>query len=82
LAGTLIFFIRWQDRWYEAHANEEFRFKRLDLDVDGASWLVEMMLEWRGVEGPISRVTLSTISRTGFLIEYRPVRCRRILPRI
>jgi hypothetical protein len=47
-AGTAIYFIRWQDRWSQVHADEEFRLKRLDLDVDRASWLVEVLLEWRG----------------------------------
>ena len=46
-----MYFIRWQDRWAQEHADEEFRLKRLDLDVDRASWLVEMMLEWRGEQG-------------------------------
>jgi hypothetical protein len=51
LAGAIIFYIRWQDRWSDLHAAEEFRLKRLDLDVDRASWLVEVMLEWRGEAG-------------------------------
>jgi hypothetical protein len=50
-AGAAIYFIRWQDRWSQTHADEEFRLKRLDLDVDRASWLVEVLLEWRGDEG-------------------------------
>ena len=27
---------------------KEFRLKRLDLDIDRASWLVELALEWQG----------------------------------
>jgi hypothetical protein len=50
-AGAAIYFIRWQDRWSQIHADEEFRLKRLDLDVDRASWLVEVLLEWRGEDG-------------------------------
>lgn len=50
-AGATVYFIRWQDRWSQIHADEEFRLKRLDLDVDRASWLVEVLLEWRGEEG-------------------------------
>ena len=50
-AGSIIYFIRWQDRWSQTHADEEFRLKRLDLDVDRASWLVEVLLEWRGENG-------------------------------
>ncbi|MBS1831008.1 MAG: hypothetical protein JST93_37290 [Acidobacteria bacterium] len=44
--ASAIFYIRWMDRWAQNHADEEFRLKRLDLDIDRASWLVEMLLEW------------------------------------
>ena len=50
-AATTVYFIRWQDRWSQIFADEEFKFKRLDLDVDRASWLVEVLLEWRGADG-------------------------------
>jgi hypothetical protein len=43
----LIYFIRWQDRWAQTHADEEFRLKRLELDSVRASWLVEVLLEWQ-----------------------------------
>ncbi|WP_269540454.1 hypothetical protein [Cerasicoccus fimbriatus] len=43
----LIYYIRWNDRWSEAHASEEFRLKRILLDIDRASWVVELALEWR-----------------------------------
>lgn len=49
--GSAIYLIRWQDRWAQSHAEEEFRLKRLDLDTDRASWLVEMILEWRTATG-------------------------------
>jgi hypothetical protein len=45
-ASSVVFYIRWQDRWSNAHAAEEFRLKRFDLDLARASWLVEVMLEW------------------------------------
>lgn len=46
LGSSMIFFIRWQDRWSSAHADEEFRLKRFALDVARADWLVEVILEW------------------------------------
>ncbi|MBA2434065.1 MAG: hypothetical protein H0V54_03085 [Chthoniobacterales bacterium] len=51
LIATIVFYIRWNDRWFRSHADEEFRLKRLDLDVDRASWVVEMALEWKDEEG-------------------------------
>ena len=51
LAATLIWYIRWNDQWFREHAEEEFRLKRLDLDVDRASWIVEMALEFKDEKG-------------------------------
>ncbi len=47
-AGAVFtFLIRMQQRWFQRHADEEFRLKRLDLDIDRATWLVELALEWK-----------------------------------
>ncbi len=59
----LVFYIRWNNHWFQQHADEEFRLKRLGLDIDRASWVVEMALEWseeKGAEIPkelIDRLT-------------------------
>lgn len=44
--STAVFLIRWTNRWFDRHATEEFRLKRLQLDLERASWVVEMALEW------------------------------------
>ena len=50
--STAIFFIRWQNRWFEKNVAEEFRLRWLELDIERASWVLEMALEWReGAEG-------------------------------
>lgn len=49
--STLVFYLRWQNRWFEQHAQEEFRLKRMALDVDRASWVVEMAMEWKDEKG-------------------------------
>lgn len=46
LVFSIIYYIRWNDKWAKAHADEEFRLKRLALDIDRASWVVETALEW------------------------------------
>ncbi|MDE0373985.1 MAG: hypothetical protein OXI73_15780 [Rhodospirillales bacterium] len=46
-ALTSIFFIRWNDQWFRQHANQEFRFQQLALDVDRAGYVVEMLMEWQ-----------------------------------
>jgi hypothetical protein len=50
-AATAIYYIRWNDHWFRQHADEEFRLKRLELDIDRASWIVEMALEWQDEKG-------------------------------
>lgn len=49
--STALFFIRWNNQWFQRHANEEFRLKRMELDIDRASWFVEMAFEWRDEKG-------------------------------
>ncbi len=51
LVATIIFYIRWIDSWFRRHADEEFRLKQLELDIDRASWVVEMALEWKDEKG-------------------------------
>lgn len=51
LAASAGFYIRWSDRWAQEHIEEEFKLKRLDLDIDRASWVVEMALEWKDDKG-------------------------------
>ena len=49
--STAVFFIRWNNRWFEKHSNEEFRLKRHEIDLDRASSLVEMAFEWKSEKG-------------------------------
>lgn len=45
--ATALFFIRWQNRWFEQHSKEEFDLKRLEIDLHRASWAVELAMEWK-----------------------------------
>lgn len=47
--GVATFFIRWNNQWFQRHADEEFKLKRLDLDIDRANWLAELAMEWRNI---------------------------------
>jgi hypothetical protein len=40
-------YVNWMNRWFERHADVEFRLKELELDIDRASWLVETAFEWK-----------------------------------
>lgn len=69
VAASTIFYIRWSDDWFRQHANEEFRLRRLELDIDRASWVVEMALEWKQEKGEaippelIERLTTNMFAR-------------------
>ncbi|MCR9944196.1 hypothetical protein [Vibrio owensii] len=49
--GSVIFMIRWMNRWFELHSQSEFELKRFELDMERASWLVETSLEWKDAKG-------------------------------
>ena len=74
--GSIIYFlIKWSNRWFEQHAQEEFLLKRFDLDLDRASWVVEMALEWKEEKGTdipeelIDRLTQNLFSHNNDLSE-------------
>lgn len=59
--STAFFFIRWNNQWFQRHADEEFRLKRMELDIDRASWFVEMAFEWKEEKG--EEIPLELIER-------------------
>lgn len=72
VAGFVVYYIRWLDQWFRQHAEEEFRLKRFDLDIDRASWVVEMMLEWKDEkQSPPPPELIDRISRNLFMADNR-----------
>jgi len=49
--GSIVFMIRWMNRWFELHSQSEFALKHFELDMERASWLVETSLEWKDAKG-------------------------------
>lgn len=47
LATSIVFYIRWMNKWFEEHSQAEFQLQQFQLDIERASWLVEMSLEWK-----------------------------------
>lgn len=45
--STALFFIRWDNAWFQRLANEEFRLKRVELDIERANWMIETASEWK-----------------------------------
>jgi hypothetical protein len=67
-AVIVILYIRWADQWFRQHADEEFRLKRMSLDVDRASWVVETAMEWEQQnKGPIPEQLLEDLTRGLFM---------------
>ncbi len=69
LAAAMIFYIRWNDHWFSQHADEEFRLKRLELDIDRASWVAEMVFEWQVEKGTIPDELIHRLTRNLFSTE-------------
>jgi len=68
--GEGTFFIRWNNQWFQKHADEEFKLKRLDLDIDRANWLIELSFEWKNVTGTdIPTELVEKLSRNLFLAD-------------
>jgi hypothetical protein len=62
--ATSYFYIRWLNRWSETHSAAEFELRRLQLDVDRASWVVETAFEWKSSQdGELPKELLQSITR-------------------
>ena len=73
LVGTTIFYIRWCDRWFRQHADEEFHLKRFGLDVIRADWLAELAMEWSEQTGSdIPEQLIQRLSHNLFEDEGKP----------
>jgi len=49
--GSILFYIKWANKWFEQHSSAEFQMKQFELDMERASWLVETSLEWNDKKG-------------------------------
>lgn len=68
--GVATFFIRWNHQWFQRHADEEFKLKRLDLDIDRANWLVELAMEWNNImKSDIPHELIDKLARSLFVTE-------------
>ena len=72
--ASVIFLIRWMNRWFELHSQSEFSLKQFELDMERASWLVETSLEWKDAKGTaIPPELLESLSRNLFINEGQKV---------
>lgn len=67
LLGTILYYVKWQNRWAEQHANSEFQLQQFYIDVNRASWVIESCLEWRKeTDSAIPTALLESITRNLF----------------
>lgn len=65
--GTAVYYLKWQNHWFRQHAEEEFRLKRFELDIDRASWVAEMSLEWmKDSSTPMPQILLERLTQNLF----------------
>ncbi len=65
--GTAFFYLKWLNRWFEQHSEAEFLIKKMELDIDRASWVVETAFEWNHqVDEPMPDILMTGISRNLF----------------
>lgn len=63
LVGTILYYIKWQNRWAEQHATSEFHLQQFYIDVNRANWVIESCLEWRKeTESAIPKELLGSIA--------------------
>jgi hypothetical protein len=72
--ASVIFLIRWMNRWFELHSQSEFSMKQFELDMERASWLVETSLEWKDAKGSaIPTELLESLSKNLFVNENQQI---------
>lgn len=68
--GSILFYIKWANKWFEQHASAEFQMKQFELDMERASWLVETSLEWNDKKGnEMPQELLKSLANNLFVIE-------------
>jgi hypothetical protein len=45
--GTILYYIKWQNKWAEQHIVSEFQLQQFYIDVNRANWVIESCLEWK-----------------------------------
>lgn len=67
LLGTILYYIKWQNKWAEQHASSEFQLQQFHIDVNRANWVIESCLEWqKETDSIIPTALLENIARNLF----------------
>lgn len=67
LIGTILYYIKWVNRWADQHAASEFQLQQFYVDVNRANWVIESCLEWKKeTDSPIPPELLGSITKNLF----------------
>ncbi len=47
LVSSFVYYLKWNDRWFREHADQEFAISRFRTDILRASWVAELVSEWQ-----------------------------------
>lgn len=68
LIATILFYIKWQNKWAEQHSSHEFQLRQFQIDISRANWVIESGLEWRKeTQSVIPAELLNSITRNLFI---------------
>jgi hypothetical protein len=71
--GTILYYIRWQNRWAEQHATSEFQLQQFYIDINRANWVIESGLEWRKeTSTEVPDLILASITKNLFNLPNEP----------
>lgn len=68
LVGTILYYIKWQNRWAEQHIVSEFQLQQFYIDVNRANWVIESCLEWRKETASVIPKELLVSITTGLFV--------------
>ncbi|HET6246909.1 MAG TPA: hypothetical protein VFE47_04345 [Tepidisphaeraceae bacterium] len=69
---TLVYYLRWNNHWFTQLADDEFFVRKLNIDVLRASWVAEMLIEWKEEKDKPFPTELLTSFTEGLFRERRP----------
>ncbi|ACH37451.1 hypothetical protein Gbem_0422 [Citrifermentans bemidjiense Bem] len=70
LVGTILYYIKWENKWAEQHSSSEFQLQQFYIDVNRANWIIESCLEWRKeTQSTLPKTLIEGISRNLFVKE-------------
>lgn len=70
LISSIIYAIKWHDKWAKQHSDLEFELQQFNLDISRANWVIESCLEWKKeTESDVPPELLDAMTRNLFKLK-------------